>query len=272
MLVTYYINDWRTDGLYDWEKVFPVFDEKIETLSLKFNQRENKTISVHHVTVSGLQKALDEDVQNDLELISIAVSLIGFYCILFLGSCSPMHCRVVIASMGLICIAIAYVTGFAVCFMFDKKTAGIHELIPFLLVGIGVDDIFVICNALDQTDLKDEANERIRQAIKMAGPSITITSLTNAMAFLLGALNEAEGLSSFCFFAFACVVMLYVAMLGVFLPALVWDTRRVFWGVPDCFFLCFCKEDSKCCCCGYCLSNKQKLYSGIQPTKILPEN
>lgn len=73
--------------------------------------------------------------------------------------------------------------------MFDYKTAGIHELIPFLLVGIGVDDIFVICNALDQTDLKDEANERIRQAIKMAGPSITITSLTNAMAFLLGATN-----------------------------------------------------------------------------------
>lgn len=37
MLVTYYINDWRTDGLYEWEKVFPVFDEKIETLSFKFN-------------------------------------------------------------------------------------------------------------------------------------------------------------------------------------------------------------------------------------------
>lgn len=66
--------------------------------------------------------------------------------------------------------------------------------------------------------------------------------------------------------------MLYIAMLTVFLPALVWDTRRVFWGVPDCFFLCFCKEDSRCCCCGYCLSNKQKLYSGIQPTRVLPEN
>ena len=60
-----------------------------------------------------------------------------------------MHCRVVMALTGLVCMAIAYITGFAICFSLDMKVAGIHDLIPFLLIGIGVDDIFVMCNAVD---------------------------------------------------------------------------------------------------------------------------
>ena len=58
---------------------------------------------------------------------------------------------------------------------------------PFLLIGIGADDMFVMCNAVDQTDLKKPAKDRMREALGHAGPAITITSLTNALAFAFGA-------------------------------------------------------------------------------------
>ena len=97
-----------------------------------------------------------------MELIEVAIGLIALYCILFLGSCSPIHCRFVIAVVGLATVYISYVTGFALCFYLDQKTAGVHQLIPFLLIGIGIDDIFVLCNALDQTELTELPEVRIR--------------------------------------------------------------------------------------------------------------
>lgn len=48
------------------------------------------------------------------------------------------------------------------CFRNGYRTAGVHELVPFLIFGIGIDDIFVLCNALDQTQLTETPEVRIR--------------------------------------------------------------------------------------------------------------
>ena len=114
----------------------------------QFNMK-SKLLTLHYLTVSGLEDAFDNDTSQDLELIEVAISLVGLYCIIFLGSCSPIHCRFLIAIVGLGCVFIAYATGFSICFALDYKAGGVHELIPFLLIGIGVDDLFVLVNALD---------------------------------------------------------------------------------------------------------------------------
>jgi len=95
---------------------------------------------------------------------------------------------------------------------------------PFLLIGIGVDDMFVICNALDQTDINKTVEERFREAISHAGPSITITSTTNMVAFFVGATTRLIALKSFCIYAAVCIIMLYCTVLTVFVCVLIWDT------------------------------------------------
>ena len=58
--------------------------------------------------------------------------------------------------------------------------------------GIGVDDTFVICQNLDQLpDHMDDfsVKERISHALKRAGVSITVTSLTDIVAFGVGAVT-----------------------------------------------------------------------------------
>ena len=74
----------------------------------------------------------------------------------------------------------------------------IADTIPFLMLGIGIDDMFVICNALDQTPLEWPASRRIKSAMHHAGPSITITSLTNMFAFLAGTGSSMISVKSFC--------------------------------------------------------------------------
>jgi predicted RND superfamily exporter protein len=77
-----------------------------------------------------------------------------------------------------------------IAFALGHKFSNIHSLLPFLLLGIGVDDMFVVCNAVDQTDINDSAVKRMRVAMSHAGPSITITSFTNAVAFFFGSASS----------------------------------------------------------------------------------
>jgi len=126
----------------------------------------------------------------------------------------------------------------------------------FLLVGIGVDDMFVVMNSIDQTPFHLKPNERIKLGMSHAGPSITITSFTNILAFYFGSTTKLPALSDFCVFACLCVLCLYLSVLTIFLPMVSWDTKRIEARKGECFGLCCCAEDSKICFKGSFLSDK----------------
>jgi hypothetical protein len=96
-----------------------------------------------------------------------------------------------------------------------------------------------------------------------AGPSITITSATNMLAFYFGSSTAIPALSDFCVFAGFCVLSLYLIVLTYFLCFVAWDLKRVSKNNRECCGLCCCKEDTICCCRGYFLSTKQKRWSGL---------
>lgn len=57
------------------------------------------------------------------------------------------------------------------------------------ITGLGVDDMFVIneaWNNLTEAEKQKPLPERVAIAMKHAGVSITVTSLTNLMAFSIG--------------------------------------------------------------------------------------
>ena len=125
------------------------------------------------------------------------------------------------------------------------------------MLGIGVDDIFVICNAIDQTPLSLPASKRIRLAMRHAGPTITITSLTNAFAFLAALSSNIVALQSYSIMAFTCIIFLYLGLMSIFVPVAFWDTLRVEKRKRECFGACLCAEDSPIFCRGR-LANKQQ--------------
>lgn len=79
----------------------------------------------------------------------ISVSLIVMYCSAFLGSCSPIHCRLLVALTGVLCVLLACAAGYGICYIYGWKGTELVSVLPVLILGIGVDDMFVICNAID---------------------------------------------------------------------------------------------------------------------------
>jgi len=71
-------------------------------------------------------------------------------------------------------------------------------------------------------------------------------------------------LRSFCLFAAAAIMMLYMIVMTIFLCVVIWDTERVGRKKGECCGLFMCKMDSIFCCKGFFLSQKQKRYGTVQ--------
>ena len=91
--------------------------------------------------------------------------------------------------MGMLVIGRSLVASFGFCFYLPGLYFGdIHPIIPFLLLGIGVDDMFVVVKAMDNLTDKERQlpiPDKMAMTMKHAGVSITITTLTDAVAFLI---------------------------------------------------------------------------------------
>ena len=196
------------------------------------------------------------EVGTDLGLLSTAFGMIFLYSFLVLGACSPIHLRVTSAIIGLSCVLVSITSGYGIAFTFGYKFSDMHAVLPFLILGLGVDDMFVIVNTIDQTPDFLTAKERFKMGLTHAGPSITITSVTDGLSFFIGSLSNSPALGSFCFFCGCCVIMLYFSFLTIFSPWFLEDMERLHRRKGECFGICCCKEDSLFVCKGNFLSKR----------------
>ncbi|CEL94251.1 unnamed protein product [Vitrella brassicaformis CCMP3155] len=133
---------------------------------------------------------------------------------------------------------------------FGFKFGPLHSTLPFLLLGIGVDDAFIITSAFHHTYDADAypmessipLHERVALAMSHAGMSITLTSITDALAFGIGASTTIPALSSFCAYASFGILWCYLLQVFFFTACLVVDQWRAQRQIYD--FLC-CIKASK---------------------------
>ena len=90
-----------------------------------------------------------KEIGTDTGLLGSALLLIYIYSFFVLGSCSPIHMRVLSAIIGLSCVGLSIATGYGFAFILGFKFSDMHGVLPFLILGLGVDDMFVIVNTID---------------------------------------------------------------------------------------------------------------------------
>ena len=65
-----------------------------------------------------------------------------------------------LACAGLVSVVFGMITSYGLCSYFGFVVSPLHNFIPFLLLGLGVDDMFVIVQTLDMFD----RNAHLRQS------------------------------------------------------------------------------------------------------------
>ncbi|KAJ8036578.1 Patched domain-containing protein 3 [Holothuria leucospilota] len=87
---------------------------------------------------------------------------------------------------------------------------------PFIILGIGLDDMFIMIAAWRKTDPNLPVKERMEDTYGDAAVSITITSFTDIMAFCIGSISPIPGIQIFCLYTGVAVLYNYIYQITFF--------------------------------------------------------
>jgi len=102
------------------------------------------------------------------------------------------------------------------------------------VLGIGLDDAFIISGAYIRTDHRKDPVERIEETIEEIGLSITLTTVTSATAFALGCLSSVPAVYWLVLYAFPSILIVFIYQLTFFVACIVLDERRMAANRRDC--------------------------------------
>ncbi|XP_067211817.1 patched domain-containing protein 3-like isoform X2 [Linepithema humile] len=187
-------------------------------------------MEIYAVTLRSYDDMLHEVVNSNMTVLFCGMSLISIYVIVMISRCNAMQQRIYLSLMGICVVGQALLSSYGLCFYMGFMYGPVHAILPFLLLGIGVDDMFVIMQSLEtmsETDKTLDIPARIAKSIQMSGMSITVTSFTNMVAFAIGMTTVMPFLKSFCMFAAMGILFLYIYEIMFFVSCLVFDERRL---------------------------------------------
>lgn len=167
---------------------------------------------------------------QELDKLFMGIMLMFFYVVFGLSRCNWLEVKLTLGSVGLLCVGMAYASAVSWCSIIGISFGPVHSSLPFLLMGLGVDDMFVM-NAcwmnLSATESKKSLPVKVGLMLKHAGVSIVITSFTDIVALLIGAITILPSLKSFCIYAAMGVFFIFCYSVTFYVAVFTLDIRRM---------------------------------------------
>mmetsp|Transcript_14418 Transcript_14418/g.34118 ORF Transcript_14418/g.34118 Transcript_14418/m.34118 type:complete len:977 (+) Transcript_14418:69-2999(+) len=218
---------------------------------------DSDVVTVYPITDGALDREGDKAVDADVSLFTIGIQLLTVYaCLVALSPKDMMKSRLGLMAKGLLASGMAIGVSYGLASLFVKNNLVISVL-PFVLLGIGVDDTFVLMQGLamfppiTKGGVEMDVPERMANTLALAGASITVTSLTDIIAFVLGTTSSLPGLQAFCVFAVFGVLGDFLLQISFFAGWMALDARRQAAGKHDLFCLNPCGASTPPACKRY---------------------
>eukprot|EP00753_Platysulcus_tardus_P010713 PLAT2988.1.p1 GENE.PLAT2988.1~~PLAT2988.1.p1 ORF type:complete len:963 (+),score=426.36 PLAT2988.1:284-2890(+) len=214
------------DALAQWEVDFT---NEMET---QFGGRED--VTVHWLTLNSIESELQRSLRSDIMLFVLAPILMTIFTCAVLGKLDWVAGRKMLGCAGLLSVGLSVGMSIGLSSVLGVPFTSVTQIVPFLALGIGVDDMFILVNAFDATDPRKPMEKRMEKAMSSAGAAITMTSITNCLAFAIGATTQLPAIRYYCINLSFAVLFDFVLQVTFFAAALVLDTQRIAERRYDC--------------------------------------
>jgi Niemann-Pick C1 protein len=230
----------------DWEASLK------DTLLQLQEEASERGLRLSFSTEISLEQELNKSTNTDAKIVVISYIIMFFYASLALGS-TTLSLRSVLRNpatslveskftLGVVGILIVLMSISASIGLFSaagiKVTLIIAEVIPFIVLAVGVDNIFLIVHEFERVNIShpdDMVEFRIAKALGRMGPSILLSATTETIAFALGAFVGMPAVRNFAVYAAGAVFINAVLQVTMFVSVLALNQRRVEDQRADCF-------------------------------------
>ncbi|XP_045765423.1 patched domain-containing protein 3-like [Maniola jurtina] len=214
--------EWVSVPLAFWEQEFLNY---VQNLDLN-----EKIVKLYYEAGRSFGDISGQAMFQEMDKLSIGIILMFFYVVCAVSRCNWLEIRLTLGSIGLLNVGMAYLTAIGLCSLVGISFGPVHSSLPFLLMGLGVDDMFVM-NAcwkmVQDTDSHKSTAVKVGLMLKHAGVSIVITSFTDIVALLIGAITILPSLKSFCIYAAVGVFFIFCYSVTFYVACFTLDLKRI---------------------------------------------
>ncbi|XP_019054366.1 PREDICTED: Niemann-Pick C1 protein-like isoform X2 [Nelumbo nucifera] len=219
-----------------WEKAF-VQLAKEELMPMV----QSKNLTLSFSSESSIEEELKRESTADVITILISYVVMFAYISMTLGgppqfSSFYISSKVLLGFSGVIVVMLSVLgsVGFFSA-IGVKSTLIIMEVIPFLVLAVGVDNMCILVHAVKRQPLELPLEGRISNALVEVGPSITLASLSEVLAFAVGGFISMPACRVFSMFAALAVLLDFLLQVTAFVALIVFDSLRAEDHRVDCF-------------------------------------
>eukprot|EP01135_Chromosphaera_perkinsii_P007641 Nk52_evm97s914 gene=Nk52_evmTU97s914 len=252
LIVTYVVNNHisneKNEKAKAWEKVYVEF--------LKAAQNNIVNFDFAFSSERSIEDELFRESEADMSTILLSYILMFTYVSFALGRnsrcCVDTRIGLGLCGVIIVLLSVACAIGFF-SYLGVEGTLFILEVVPFLVLAVGVDNIFLLVQNYERTELDARTERRIGKVVAEVGPSMLLSSLSETFAFAIGCLANMPAVKVFSMFAAASVFINFLLQITCFVSLLALDSKRELSGRMD-VFPCF-----KATCFGSSKANSETL-------------
>lgn len=104
------------------------------------------------------------------------------------------------------------------------------EVIPFLVLAVGVDNLFILVHTHQRIDKKTSvslsASDIVADTLAEVGPSILLTAISQGCCFGIGAITDMPAVRTFALYATAAILFNFLLQITAFIALMTIDLQR----------------------------------------------
>ncbi|XP_055936773.1 NPC intracellular cholesterol transporter 1-like [Argiope bruennichi] len=224
---------------------FPLLNYNEESKNVKARMWESELVdflknyshplmNISFMTERSLEDEYIRGSQSDILLISISYLLMFCYIVITLGDyhrCKTflLGSKFCLGSAGVLIVLISVISTLGLlCFLGIPSTFIVLEAVPFLVLAVGVDNIFILVQAYQRGEKKPDQSleEYIGLVVGKVAPSILLSSVSMSSCFFIGALMKSPAVCLFAFYAGVAILVNFLLQMTCFLAIFILDCRR----------------------------------------------
>ncbi|XP_063787980.1 NPC1-like intracellular cholesterol transporter 1 [Pseudophryne corroboree] len=252
LIVTFSLNNFaRSDSRFDYALLW---EQKFLDIIKEHRENPKSNLSIAYMAERSLEDEISRTTTEDIPIFAISYVVIFLYIALALGEYSSCRRVLVDSKVTLGLGGILVVLGAVFSSMGFYSYIGVPssliivEVVPFLVLAVGADNIFIFMLELQRDERKEgeRREEQIGRVLGNVAPSMLLCSLSESLCFFLGALTQMPAVRTFALNAALAILFDFILQISMFVALVSLDTKR--------------QEDSRfdICCCVKTKSEKPK--------------